>query len=74
MLWLSLIFNAKLSRWDEKTGEVWLAKKLDKPQSSVFLLNAVAKDNGLNQQKSTIPVTVEVKESSNKPPIFRQVR
>ena len=59
-------------RWDEKTGEVWLAKKLDKPQSSVFLLKAVARDNGLEPKSSEIPVTVEVKESSNKPPIFRQ--
>ena len=25
-------------RWDEKTGEVWLSKKLDKPVSSVFVL------------------------------------
>ena len=25
-------------RWDEKTGEVWLQKKLDKPLSSVIIL------------------------------------
>ena len=25
-------------RYDEKTGEVWLSKKLDKPVSSVFVL------------------------------------
>jgi len=59
-------------KWDEKTGEVWLAKKLDKPQSSVFLLKAVARDNGNPQLYSEIPVTVEVKESSNKPPTFLQ--
>ena len=55
-------------RWDEKTGEVWLAKKIDKPQSSVFLLKAVARDNGNPPRSSEIPVTVEVKESSNKQP------
>ena len=58
--------------WNEKTGEVWLAKKLDKPQSSVFLLKAVARDNGLDPKFSEIPVHIEVKESSNKPPVFRQ--
>ena len=60
-------------RWDEKTGEVWLAKKLDKPQSSVLQLTAIARDNGAPSAKSSeIPVTIEVKESSNKPPVFRQ--
>ena len=60
-------------RWDEKTGEIWLKKKLDKPQSSVFQLKAIARDNGSPQSKeSRIDVTIEVKESSNKPPVFRQ--
>jgi len=59
-------------RWDEKTGEVWLSKKLDKPVSSVFVLKATAKDGGIPPKSSEIDVTVEVKESSNKPPMFRQ--
>merc|ERR1719342_1618590 len=58
-------------RWDEKTGVVKLAKKLDKPQSSVFLLTAIARDNGLNPLYSEIPVSVEVRESNNKPPKFK---
>jgi len=59
-------------RWDEKTGEVWLSKKLDKPVSSVFVLKATARDGGIPPKSSEIDVTVEVKESSNKLPIFRQ--
>ena len=39
-------------RWDEKTGEIWLKKKLDKPQSSRFQLKAIARDNGSPQSRS----------------------
>ena len=60
-------------RWDQKTGEVWLKKKLDKPQNSVLQLMAIARDNGTPSAKSSeIAVTINVKESSNKPPVFRQ--
>lgn len=58
-------------RYDEKTGEVWLSKKLDKPVSSVFVLKATARDGGIPPKSSEIDVTVEVKESSNKPPAFK---
>ena len=37
-----------------------------------FILKAIARDNGLDQKSSEIPITVEVKESNNKPPVFRQ--
>ena len=35
-------------------------------------MKAIARDNGLDQKSSEIPITVEVKESNNKPPVFRQ--
>ena len=51
---------------------VWYwKKKLDKPQSSVFQLKAIAKENGSPQsKKSETDVTIEVEESSNKPPVY----
>jgi len=61
--------------WNEKTGWVSLAKTLDKPKNYVFLLTAKAKDGGIPQKGSKgwseIDVTIEVKESSNKPPRFK---
>jgi len=60
-------------RWDDKTGVVWLNKKLDKPVGSVFVLKATAKDGGLPSKTSEVDVSIDVKESNNKPPIFRQV-
>lgn len=33
-----------LLRWDEKTGEVWLQKKLDKPLSSVIILKVTLRN------------------------------
>ena len=68
---VNFYFKCFYCRWDEKTGVVKLAKKLDKPQSSVFLLTAIARDNGLNPLYSEIPVSVEVRESNNKPPKFK---
>ena len=53
---------------------MWLSKKLDKPVSSVFVLKATARDGGRPPHTSEVDVTVEVKESNNKPPVFRQVR
>jgi len=59
-------------RIDKITGVVTLAKALDKPQGSVFLLQAIARDQGFPQQEATTDITVDVKESNNKPPIFRE--
>jgi len=58
-------------RWDDKTGAVWLNKKLDKPVGSVFVLKATALDGGTPPKSSDIDVTIEVKASSRKPPVFR---
>ena len=44
---------------------------MDTPVSSVFVLTATARDGGIPPKSSEIDVTVEVKESSNKPPAFK---
>jgi hypothetical protein len=36
-------------------------------------LQATAKDGGLPSKTSEVDVSIDVKESNNKPPIFRQV-
>jgi len=59
-------------RWDEKTGMVTLKKKLDKPVGSVFVLEAYARDGGIPPKSTRTDVTIDVKESNNKPPKFRQ--
>ncbi len=48
-------------KWDWKTGEVKLNKKLDKPINYVFQLQATASDAGSPPRRSTIHVTLEVK-------------
>ena len=58
--------------WDYQTGEVKLNKKLDKPVSYVFQLEATAEDSGAQPKSSSIHVTLEVKESFNKPPAFER--
>ena len=59
--------------WDDQTGEVKLNKHLDKPVSYVFQLEATAEDSALvNPKSSAIHVTLEVKESFNKPPAFER--
>ncbi|TRY62862.1 hypothetical protein TCAL_07709 [Tigriopus californicus] len=52
------------------TGVVTLVNKLDKPVGYVFQFKATATDAGSPPENATIDVTIEVKESSNKPPTF----
>ncbi len=47
-------------RWDFKTGEVKLNKKLDKPINYVFQLLATASDSGNPPKSSSVHVTLEV--------------
>jgi hypothetical protein len=56
--------------WHYATGIVTLKKKLDKPLGYLFLLKATASDSGNPPRKTEIDVTLEVKESDNKPPSF----
>jgi hypothetical protein len=49
---------------------VTLKKKLDKPLGYMFLLKATASDSGTDPKTTEIDVTLEVKESDNKPPTF----
>ena len=56
--------------WHYATGIVTLKKKLDKPLGFVFLLKATASDSGAPPRTTEIDVTLEVKESDNKPPSF----
>ncbi len=56
--------------WHYKTGVVKLKKKLDKPIGYIFELKANASDSGRPAMSTTIDVTLEVRESDNKPPAF----
>lgn len=47
-----------------------LKKKLDKPLGYMFVLKATASDSGKEPKMTEIDVTLEVKESDNKPPSF----
>ena len=53
-----------------QTGVVKLKKKLDKPIGYVFELKAHAQDSGTPPKSTEIDVTLEVRESDNKPPEF----
>ena len=53
-----------------QTGVVKLKKKLDKPIGYVFELKAHAQDSGTPPKNTEIDVTLEVRESDNKPPEF----
>ncbi len=53
-----------------QTGVVTLNQKLDKPINYVFQLLATATDSGNPPKSSSIHVTLDVKESSNKAPKF----
>ena len=56
---LSVEGDIEYFKWDWKTGEVKLNKKLDKPINYVFQLQATASDSGSPPKKSTIHVTLE---------------
>ena len=56
--------------WHYQTGIVTLKKKLDKPLGYMFVLKATASDSGKEPKTTEIDVTLEVKESDNKPPSF----
>ena len=53
-----------------QTGVVKLKKTLDKPIGYVFELKAHAQDSGTPPKNTEIDVTLEVRESDNKPPEF----
>jgi hypothetical protein len=56
--------------WHYQTGVVTLKRKLDKPVGYIFELKATASDSGSPKMSTAIDVTLEVKESYNKPPTF----
>ena len=56
--------------WHFATGVVTLKRKLDKPIGYIFELKATAFDSGNPKQSTEIDVTLEVRESDNKPPSF----
>ena len=55
--------------WDQ-AGVVKLRRRIDKPISHNFLFKATATDAGSPPKSTTVDVTIEVKESSNKAPSF----
>ena len=59
------MFDAIIARHPEA-----VKKKLDKPLGYVFVLKATASDSGSPPRTTEIDVTLEVKESDNKPPSF----